>query len=60
MKFRNKTDDALVVPSLGVIVEAGDTTRDLSKSEAAGFELQADVWEPVTKSKSDTTTQEQD
>ena len=47
MKFRNVTDDALRVESLGVTVEPGCQTPDLDKAQAAGFKGQGDVWAPV-------------
>ena len=51
MRFRNVTDDALRVESLGVTVEPGCQTPDLDKAQAAGFKGQADVWAPVAPPK---------
>jgi hypothetical protein len=44
MKFRNVTDDALRVESLGVTVEPGCQTPDLDRAQAAGFAQQSDKW----------------
>jgi hypothetical protein len=54
MRFRNITDDARDVPSLGVCVEAGGLTPELDKEQAAGFTGQTEVWaseKPATKEK---------
>lgn len=47
MKFRNNTDDTLVIPSLGISVEPGETTPDFDKKQAAGFIGQTDTWSAV-------------
>jgi hypothetical protein len=47
MKFRNSTEDARDIPALGITVDPGQTTPDLSDDEAAGFIGQADVWSAV-------------
>lgn len=49
MKFRNSTEDARDVPSLGITVEPGGTTPDLDDDQAAGFIGQAEVWSAVGK-----------
>lgn len=49
MKFRNSTDDARDVPSLGITVDPGETTPDLDEDQAAGLIGQADVWSAVGK-----------
>lgn len=49
MKFRNVTDDARWVPSLGVTVPPGETTPDLEGDVAYGFVGQVDVWSAVGK-----------
>lgn len=47
MKFRNVTDDTLVVPALDLTVEPGDTTPDFDKKTAAGFIGQTERWAAV-------------
>lgn len=47
MKFRNISGDHRDIPALGVTVEAGETTPELSRDEAKGFTLQTDIWTAV-------------